>query len=116
MPAVGFARWRSDVATAVGISRAHRNSVVAGDFNTTVDHEMMRHLAPSVDAATVVGRGAEGTWPARFPAPLAAPIDHVLVNGGMTVLGSRTLRVGRSDHRAVVVRLRLLARPDFVDS
>ena len=107
MPAVGLSRWRSDVTAAVGISRAHRYSVVAGDFNTTVDHAMMRHLEPSVDAATVAGRGAEGTWPAHFPAPLAAPIDHVLVSGGMTVLGSRTLRVGESDHRAVVVRLRL---------
>lgn len=110
MPDVGFSRWRSDVTAAVGISRDHRDSVVAGDFNTTVDHAMMRHLEPAVDAATVAGRGAEGTWPARFPAPFAAPIDHVLLNGGMTVLGSRTLRVGGSDHRAVVVRLRLEVR------
>lgn len=113
MPDVGFGRWHSDVTSAVGISRDHAYSVVAGDFNTTVDHAMMRHLEPSVDAATVAGRGAEGTWPAHFPAPLAAPIDHVLLQGGMTVLGSRTVRVGASDHRAVVVRLRLAvtARP-----
>ena len=107
MPAVGFARWRSDVTAAVGISRDHPFSVVAGDFNTTVDHAMMRRLTPSVDAATVAGRGAEGTWPAKLPAALAAPIDHVLLGGPFAVLGSRTERVGASDHRAVVVRLRL---------
>lgn len=111
MPGVGFPKWRSDVTAAVAISREHQFSVVAGDFNTTVDHAMMRHLEPSVDAATVAGRGGEGTWPAHFPAPLAAPIDHVLLNGPMTVLGSRTLRVGRSDHRAVIVRLRLPLPP-----
>lgn len=107
MPDVGFWRWRSDVTAAVEVSRMHPFSVVAGDFNTTVDHAMMRHLEPSVDAATVAGRGAEGTWPAHFPAPLAAPIDHVLLGGDITVLGCRTLRVGDSDHRAVIARLRL---------
>lgn len=105
MPDVGFGRWRSDVSAAVGLSQENRYSVVAGDFNTTVDHAMMRHLAPVVDAAVAARRGAEGTWPAHFPALLASPIDHVLVHGPITVLGSRTVRVGASDHRAVVVRL-----------
>ncbi len=102
---VGYPRWRSDVAKAVGMCRGQPGSIVAGDFNACVDHQMMRDLEPCFDAATRAGRGAMGTWPAHFPSLLAAPIDHVLVNGRYTVLGARTRRVGRSDHRAVIVRL-----------
>ncbi|WP_157695113.1 endonuclease/exonuclease/phosphatase family protein [Nakamurella panacisegetis] len=104
--AVGYPEWATYVSRAVDLCRSNPDSVVAGDFNATIDHGPMRHLEPSFDAAVRAGRGAEGTWPAAFPAPLAAPIDHVLVNGGYDVLGSRTVRVGASDHRAVIVRLR----------
>ena len=106
---VGYRTWRSDVDKAVGIARRTADSIVAGDFNATVDHAMLRHLAPCADAATLAGRGAEGTWPAHFPAALAAPIDHVLVNGDFRVLGTRAVQVGASDHRAVIVRLLLPA-------
>ncbi len=106
VPTVGYAQWTSDVTTAVDLCRGHEDSVVAGDFNTTIDHAMMHDLTPCIDAAVAAGRGAEGTWPAHFPAPLAAPIDHVLINGGYSVLGTRTERVGGSDHRAVIARLR----------
>lgn len=109
VPAVGYGQWIADVRTAVDVCRTHENSVVAGDFNTTIDHRMMRHMTPCVDAAVVAGRGAEGTWPAHFPALMAAPIDHVLINGGYGVLGTRTERVGASDHRAVIARLHRLA-------
>lgn len=105
MSLAGLSRWRSEVHEAVLLARRHPVSVVAGDFNTTVDHRMMRDLRPAVDAATRAGRGAEGTWPAHFPAVLATPIDHVLVNGPFRVLGTRTMRVGGSDHRALIARL-----------
>lgn len=106
VPAVGLDRWRSDVKVAVEVARTRGDAIVAGDFNTTLDHEPMVDLAPYADAATLAGRGAEGTWPARLPAVLATPIDHVLIRPEKwSVLGTRTHRVGRSDHRAVVVRL-----------
>ena len=106
VPAVGLDRWRSDVKVAVDVARTRADAIVAGDFNTTLDHEPMVDLAPYADAATLAGRGAEGTWPARLPALLATPIDHVLIRPDRwTVLGTRTHRVGGSDHRAVVVRL-----------
>jgi len=53
---------------------------------------MMRDLAPCFDAAVAAGRGAEGTWPSHFPAPLAAPIDHVLVNEAL-IAGAAALQV-----------------------
>lgn len=111
MTLVGLAAWRRFVAVAVDVARSRPDAIVAGDFNTTLDHAPMADLTPYVDAATVVGRGAEGTWPARFPALLATPIDHVLVRPDRwTVLGTRTYRVGDSDHRAVVARLSRVPR------
>lgn len=107
-PDVGYPQWRAYVDSAVGLSRDHPNSVVAGDFNTTIDHQMLRNLEPSFDAATGAGRAAEGTWPSDFPAALSAPIDHVLLHGDFTVLGTRTQRLGGSDHRALIARLRLV--------
>ena len=104
--AVGYPEWATYVSRAVELCRAQPDSVVAGDFNATIDHGPLRHLEPCFDAAVRAGRGAEGTWPASFPAPLAAPIDHILVNGDYDVLGTRTVRVGDSDHRAVIARLR----------
>lgn len=106
VPAVGLDRWRRFVTVAVDIARTRADAIVAGDFNTTLDHEPMVDLTPYADAATLAGRGAEGTWPARLPALLATPIDHVLIRPERwSVLGTRTHRVGGSDHRAVVARL-----------
>jgi len=104
---VGYRNWQRYVTTAVDLCRANSHSIVAGDFNATVDHRMLRGLLPCFDAATRAGRGAEGTWPARLPAVLATPIDHVLMNGRFSVLGTRTARVGTSDHRAVIARVSL---------
>lgn len=106
VPLVGYSQWVNYVTSAVDICREHADSVLAGEFNTTIDHQMMYSLTPRFDPTVAAGRGAEGTWPAHFPTPLAAPIDHVLVNGGYSVLGTRTQRVGASDHRAVIARLR----------
>lgn len=106
MGLVGLPAWRRYVKVAVDVARTRPDAIVAGDFNTTLDHEPMADLTPYVDAATVVGRGAEGTWPARLPALLATPIDHVLIRPDRwSVLGTRTYRVGASDHRAVVAQL-----------
>ena len=106
VPTVGLDRWRTFVRVAADVARTRDDAIVAGDFNTTLDHEPMVDLAPYADAATLAGRGAEGTWPARLPALLATPIDHVLIRPDRwTVLGTRTYRVGDSDHRAVVARL-----------
>ena len=50
---------------------------------------------------------ALGTWPASVPALLAAPIDHVLVDGrAWRVVGFDVLqRTGGSDHRPVLATL-----------
>ncbi len=48
-----------------------------------------------------------GTWPSRFPRWASLAIDHVLVSPGFAVIASRTETWPGSDHRALIVDLRL---------
>jgi endonuclease/exonuclease/phosphatase (EEP) superfamily protein YafD len=103
------AEWAHQVSAAVALCRATPGAVVAGDFNATLDHAPFHELAPCVDAASARGwrgAGAFGTWHRALPPLLATPIDHVLADGGAwDVADVGVVRVGGSDHRAVVARL-----------
>jgi len=101
--------WRTETALVADACRATPGAIVAGDLNATLDHPGLTDLDPCVDAARAVGAAAHGTWPATAPSLLAAPIDHVLVDGrAWAVTGFRVLAAtGTSDHRPVVA---LLAR------
>lgn len=102
-------RWAEQVATAAAACTAVPGAVVAGDLNATLDHAPLADAVddgPCVDAAAATGAAALGTWPARVPALLGAPIDHVLVDGrAWEPLSARVERVGATDHRALVVAL-----------
>lgn len=106
--------WVSRLTQAVNACREAPGTIVAGDFNATLDHGPMRRLAPCVDAAAASergGAGAYGTWHTAVPALLGAPIDHVLVDGDVwRVTAAGVTRVGLSDHRALLVRLDPVAR------
>ena len=80
-------------------------SLLAGDFNATLDHVALRELVDSgyVDAADAVGDGLTPTWQASLIPPVT--IDHILVEEGIGVRAVRVHDVGRSDHRAVVADL-----------
>ncbi|MFA7266972.1 MAG: endonuclease/exonuclease/phosphatase family protein [Candidatus Nanopelagicales bacterium] len=84
--------------------------VVAGDFNATLDHGIMRSLQADgfTDAAEAVGAGLNATWPqeSRSPIPLFA-IDHVM-HRDVTLwpLTTQTAVVPGSDHRAVIATYR----------
>jgi len=99
--------WRSETAWVAGRCASTPGAIVAGDLNATLDHPALRDLGPCVDAARAAGEAWRGTWPASAPSVLAAPIDHVLVDGrawrvtGFEVLGA----TGGSDHRPVVAHL-----------
>ncbi|TNM60031.1 endonuclease/exonuclease/phosphatase family protein [Streptomyces sp. NP160] len=99
-------RWRADVPRAVAACSGSPGAVVAGDLNATLDHPGLRDLGPCVDAAAAAGAGGLGTWPASVPTLLAAPIDHVLVDGrAWRVLSAQVVTVGDTDHRGLVVHL-----------
>jgi endonuclease/exonuclease/phosphatase (EEP) superfamily protein YafD len=99
--------WRAHAAGIADVCRTTPGVVVAGDLNATLDHPGLDDLGPCVDAAAEVGAAGLGTWPADVPRVLAAPIDHVLVDGRtwrVTAFGVLD-RVGTSDHRPVVAHL-----------
>jgi endonuclease/exonuclease/phosphatase (EEP) superfamily protein YafD len=87
--------------------------LLAGDFNATHDHAPFRALLDDgwVDAADAVGRGLVPTFhglPWGEPVP-PVTLDHVLVDGRVAVEAVTTAPLPGSDHRILVVRLRLPA-------
>ncbi|HEX9623449.1 MAG TPA: endonuclease/exonuclease/phosphatase family protein [Streptosporangiaceae bacterium] len=110
----GVSLWRDDLAVlaelAVPDGPADPPSIVAGDFNSTLDHAGFRRLLRGklVDAARETGRGLVPTWsPAPYwPLALLA-IDHILVDRRCAVLHTSVHRLPGTDHRAVFARVRL---------
>jgi len=99
--------WRSETALIARTCATTPGAIVAGDLNATLDHPGLRDLGPCVDAARAVGAAAHGTWPSSAPSLLAAPIDHVLVDGrAWRVVAFEVLpRTGGSDHRPILATL-----------
>lgn len=106
-----MASWRSDLQWLADQCAAD-DVIMAGDFNATLDH-MARlgvgdaDLGRCHDASRATGNGGIGTWPTDVPAPLGAPIDHVMATevwqpAGSIVLSS--LDGSGSDHRPLVVQ------------
>ena len=88
--------------------------LVVGDFNATPDHSPMRALADAGyrAVAELANEGWQPTWPANgifrvhgLPLPRFAPIDHVLVGERLAALGSSTVALDGTDHRAVVAEV-----------
>lgn len=81
--------------------------MVAGDFNATLDHAVMRELGGCADAAVQGGVGGLATWPTSTRTALfGATIDHVLVDAvTWRTRWAEVVQVAGSDHRALVVEL-----------
>ena len=86
--------------------------IVAGDFNATPDIQNYRQLLAGgyADAVQQSGAGFDPTYPADRWYPPSVPIDHVLLNGA-TAVSSHTVAVPGSDHRAVVLTVKLPLDP-----
>lgn len=103
-------QWRKDLRWIADQCPAG-NFVLAGDFNSTVDH--MAGLGVDGgdmgycrDAASRTGNGMSGTWPSSLPALLSTPIDHVMASPNWIPTGSLLIDdPGGSDHRGLVVQL-----------
>ncbi|TNC28266.1 endonuclease/exonuclease/phosphatase family protein [Amycolatopsis alkalitolerans] len=107
-PTTDAAQWKKEMG---GLPRPDSGGpvrVLAGDFNSTVDHATFRDLLSGgyTDAALNRGEGFKPTWPSSFfPPPVT--IDHVLVDPRVAVDAYRVLDVPDSDHRAVLAELTL---------
>jgi endonuclease/exonuclease/phosphatase (EEP) superfamily protein YafD len=81
--------------------------VMAGDFNSTMEHAPFRTMLSAsamADAADVAGAGWLPTYPSDSAVPPVIAIDHVLTRGA-SATAVHTVTVRGSDHRAVVATL-----------
>lgn len=100
--------WHEEITKTYTQCSSADNFVMMGDFNSTYDHESALGMN-CVDAAAQANSGSLGTWPSWVPQYLAAPIDRVLHNGLFyRGVRARTIRVGESDHRGILVQLRIV--------
>lgn len=113
-----FDHWRTSMAK-LGRALNDLNStagggavIVAGDFNATPDIQNYRELLADgyADAVQQSGAGFDPTFPSDRWYPPSVPIDHVLLNGA-TAASSHTVAVPGSDHRAVVLTVKLPLDP-----
>ncbi|CAN5284887.1 hypothetical protein BH11ACT4_BH11ACT4_20700 [soil metagenome] len=104
--------WRSDLRF-LSQACAGSNVIMAGDFNSTLDHYAglgtgSATIGDCSDAALATGNAAVGTWPAALPALLGAPIDHVMTTANWRVTGMRVIQSedgAGSDHRPILAQL-----------
>lgn len=101
--------WQRDLKSMPAARPAPGDNlrVLLGDFNATLDHRAFRELVAKDyrDAGRTTGNGLVPTWSANRVLTLA--IDHVLVDSRIAVLDYKTFNLPRSDHNAVVAKIRL---------
>ncbi|MGC5029457.1 endonuclease/exonuclease/phosphatase family protein [Micromonospora sp. DT229] len=102
--------WRADLAAQPPATPHGPLSILAGDFNATLDHAPLRALLDTgyTDAAASVGTGLSGTW-GPYDGDLIPPvvIDHVLVDRRIAVHTVTVHPLPGSDHRMILAELRL---------
>lgn len=114
-PNNGVARWSSDLDIVVAAARASSGpTVVAGDFNATLDHPQLRALMKSHyrDASADAGLAWRPTWPSTgsvrrggIGLPSLFGLDHIFLRGPLEATSAHTRVVPGTDHRALVTRV-----------
>ncbi|MFG1651062.1 endonuclease/exonuclease/phosphatase family protein [Micromonospora sp. NPDC049275] len=104
--------WRADLVAQPPATPGGGLRILAGDFNSTLDHGPLRALLRTgyVDAADATGTGLTGTW-GPYDGDLIPPvtIDHVLVDRRIAADDVAVFDLPGSDHRPVLATLRLPA-------
>jgi endonuclease/exonuclease/phosphatase (EEP) superfamily protein YafD len=103
--------WRSDLGLLAQWCSGPTPAIVAGDFNATLDHSVLRDVMSGCgDAAAQRGSGLVSTWgPTPRTRAIGPQIDHVIATDGITAETFDVHDITGSDHRAVLTRLRLPA-------
>jgi endonuclease/exonuclease/phosphatase (EEP) superfamily protein YafD len=101
--------WREDMSLLPTWCAGPTPAIVAGDFNATLDHSMLRAgMTGCDDAAAQRGDGLIPTWgPTSRTRTIGPQIDHVLATHGIEAASFRVLDLPGSDHHAILATLRL---------
>jgi endonuclease/exonuclease/phosphatase (EEP) superfamily protein YafD len=109
-PQAQFQHWKSDMHAYPGVLAAlpGRTVLIGGDFNASADDAQFRSVLGDryVDAANQAGAGYTPTWPANRWYPPLITIDHVLTQGAVA-RSADTVEIPGSDHRALIVSVRI---------
>jgi endonuclease/exonuclease/phosphatase (EEP) superfamily protein YafD len=105
--------WQDDLRglrTLVSAATRQGPTVLAGDFNATLDHAPLRRVldAGVSDAVEQSGSGWQPTWPSRAHEKWLRPlitIDHVLASKEYVATRTHAVEVANSDHFALVTEL-----------
>lgn len=99
--------WRRCIRALAATHAPGQATILAGDWNATLDHHPVRDLmsAGFRDASEETGLGLRPTWSNGTWGGLV--IDHVLVSSSVAVRGVTAHDQPGSDHDVVVARLRL---------
>jgi endonuclease/exonuclease/phosphatase (EEP) superfamily protein YafD len=103
--------WNAAFDDLTSLAEATEGPVImAGDWNATGTHPPMRDLLRSGtlrDAHRNLRRWLPRTWPTGKRYPPLLCLDHVLVSPTIEVLGASEVTVEGTDHRALLVGLRM---------
>jgi endonuclease/exonuclease/phosphatase (EEP) superfamily protein YafD len=101
-------RWSDALHGLPGTTREGPRSILAGDFNATLDQDALRDVVATGyrDAAEAEGRGLTPTWPFEGRSSLPpVTIDHILADERLGISDYEVRELPGSDHRAVVATL-----------
>jgi endonuclease/exonuclease/phosphatase (EEP) superfamily protein YafD len=100
--------WAHDVALVKRWCAGSTPTIVAGDFNATLDHSLLRDATAGCgDAAAQRGAGLVPTWGPPRIRSFGPQIDHVFATDGIVAETFDVHDIAGSDHRAVLTTLRL---------
>jgi endonuclease/exonuclease/phosphatase (EEP) superfamily protein YafD len=103
-------QWREDLQQVPRWCADGGPAIVAGDFNATLDHSLLRSATRGCsNAADQRGQGLVPSWPSWLPDWVGPQIDHVFATDPIVAEHFAVREITGSDHRAVIVRLRLPA-------
>jgi endonuclease/exonuclease/phosphatase family metal-dependent hydrolase len=104
----GAVSWAVDMRAEPAATPDGALRVLAGDFNSTLDHAGLRRLIGTGyrDAADTVGDGLSSTWPydERWYIP-GVTLDRVLADRRIKVATVHQFRTPDSDHKAIYAEL-----------
>jgi endonuclease/exonuclease/phosphatase (EEP) superfamily protein YafD len=105
----GGVRWRAELAVLPPPGRLP--TVLAGDFNATIDHAAFRDVLRLgyADVARQAGKALTPTWGPPGKGAMVT-LDHVLVDQSCAVLACSVHAIPGSDHRAVYAAIQLPGR------